>query len=147
MHHQFAVVDSRPRRGRGLWRGVFLSIQVGFAVLLAASACAPKATLPELYPVRGKAVYEGGEPLRGGSVSFQPLDHPEVSTAGAIGPDGTFSLSSFKAGIRLPGATVGPHRVVVYFANPSTPTHPFATPFIVEAKDNEFTLTVPRKRS
>jgi hypothetical protein len=137
---------SGPYRRRRSCRSLLLSVQVGLAVLLAASACAPKPTLPQLYPVRGRAVYEGGSPVRGGSVSFQSLDHPEVSTSGAIGPDGTFSLSSFKAGIRSSGATVGPHQVVIYFADPSTPTHSFAAPFVVEAKDNECTLTVPKRR-
>jgi hypothetical protein len=145
-HHRTLLV-SRRRRGRTLHGGLLLSARVGLAALLAASACAPKATLPQLYPVHGRAVYEGGTPVRGGSVSFQSLDHPEVSTAGPIGPNGTFTLSSFKAGVRSPGATVGPHQVVIYFADPSTPTHSLPTPLVVEAKDNEFTLTVPKSRS
>jgi hypothetical protein len=114
-------------------------------VLIAASACSKKATLPDLYPVRGKVVLEGGRPIRGGIVTFDPQNDPAVSTSSAIGSDGTFLLYSFKAGIRAPGATAGPHRVVVNFSDSNIPAFEFPTPFVVKPGDNEFTLTIPKR--
>ena len=119
-------------------------------VLLWASGCSSKKpTLPETYPVRGKVVFQGGQPVPGGNVLFQPQNDTTVSTAGVIGPDGTFTLYSFKAGVRAAGAIAGPHRRDRYFPVDDHQRHLFptiASPelFTVKAGENEFTLTVPK---
>ena len=130
-------------KNRNRWTEALAAL-VGL-VLFAPSGCSTKATLPEVYPVRGKVVFEGGQPVAGGSVTFQPQDDSAVSTSGVIGPDGTFSLFSFKAGVRAAGATAGPHRVIVYFAIATVPAFEFPDPFVVKPGENDFTLTIPKK--
>jgi hypothetical protein len=139
---QLAIVEiGRSRRCR---RRVGLPALLAGLTLLAASGCQKAATLPEIYPVRGKVVFEGGQPLPGGIVTFQSQNEPAVSTSGVIGPDGTFLLHSFKAGIRAPGAVAGPHRVVVNFSSSSVSQFEYPEPLVVKPGDNEFTLTIPK---
>jgi hypothetical protein len=116
-------------------------------------------------------VFQGGEPVRGGTVWFQPQNDPHVTTSGEIKPDGTFTLYSSRAGGHSPGAITGPHRVTVVFAlegrsrsmptphllppSGSSGTAPMPTTkirqtqtvmlpdtYTVEPGDNDFTLTV-----
>jgi hypothetical protein len=131
-------------RSRSALRPIALLAAITGLLLVAASGCKKPATLPPLHRVHGKVVFEGGQPLRGGAVRFQPLNEPAVSTSGTIGPDGTFVLESYKARIRLPGATAGPHRVIVDFGSATMPGYEFPNTFEVKAGDNEFTLTVPK---
>lgn len=58
-------------------------------------------------PVRGKVSYKG-RPLAQGTVKFEP--DSGRGAEGDIRPDGTFELSTFKAG---DGAVEGTHRVAV----------------------------------
>jgi hypothetical protein len=90
---------------------------IGLAVLtLAGCGGAPK-----MMPVTGKVVYNG-QPLRFGSVTFQP---PSGQPArGEIQPNGTFKLSTFRPN---DGAVVGTHkvRITCYESqNPSTVKSP-----------------------
>lgn len=62
---------------------------------------------PEIVPVSGKVTYNG-QPLKFGSVTFQPQKGQPAR--GEIQSDGTFTLSTFKPG---DGAVVGPHKVRV----------------------------------
>lgn len=74
---------------------------------------------PAMAPVSGKVVYKG-EPLKHGNVLFQPSAGPPAK--GEIGPDGSFTLSTFK---KNDGAIVGTHRVQVICAAPPTkPVNP-----------------------
>ena len=57
-------------------------------------------------PVKGSVLFKG-KPLAGGSIRFEPVDGGREA-AGAIGPDGSFSLSTFQ---NHDGAVVGLHRV------------------------------------
>ena len=105
--------------------------------------------MPETYPVHGKVVFEGGQPVPAGTVTFQPQNNRTVSTSGVIGADGTFTLCSFKAGVRAPGAIAGPQRVTVtsldkQMTSESFPPVIFPSPYTVQPGNNEFTLTVPR---
>ncbi|MGD0039728.1 MAG: hypothetical protein ABSE84_04780 [Isosphaeraceae bacterium] len=58
-------------------------------------------------PVKGKVTYKG-KPLTRGEILFEPDSGREAN--GNIQPDGTFELSTFKAG---DGAIPGKHRVAV----------------------------------
>jgi hypothetical protein len=63
------------------------------------------------YPVVGKVVFKDGTPLPGGLVVFSPLDPGNhVGARGYIKPDGTFELSSEKAG---DGSLEGRYQVLV----------------------------------
>jgi hypothetical protein len=127
-------------------------------VLLSALGCSKKPTLPETFPVRGKAVFPDGQPVPGGAIRFESQSDATVVANGEIGRDGTFTVSTFKVGVRAPGAIAGPHRVIVIFSDelsaaiPSRPGIPaggalsvvLPKPFTIQPKDNEFTLTVPK---
>ncbi len=75
----------------------------GLVMLCAAAGCG-SGRLPTA-PVEGKVLYNG-EPLRFGSVMFQPDSGPIAR--GAINSDGTFELSTYTRG---DGAVIGKHRV------------------------------------
>ena len=62
---------------------------------------------PKLAAVRGTVTYKG-KPVPSGTVSFIPANGPAAT--GKINPDGTYTLTTFKAG---DGAVLGHHKVVV----------------------------------
>jgi hypothetical protein len=133
------------------------SLAVVAAAILLACACSKKPTLPETYPVQGKLVFPDGQPVPGGVVKFNSQRDTTVIATGEIGRDGTFTLSTFKVGVRSAGAIEGPHRVTVIF--PDDFGGPARTggapaggalsvvlpkPHTIQPQDNEFTLTVPK---
>ena len=97
-------------------------------VLCLAAGCSKRSTLPETYPVRGKVVFQGGQPVRGGSVQFRSQNDARVSATGEIHPDGTFTLYSFGAGGHSTGAIAGPHRVTVTAVLEGRPPRVIASP-------------------
>jgi hypothetical protein len=135
-----------------------LGIVVVAMVLLSAVGCTKRPTLPETYPVHGKAVFPGGEPVPGGVIKFESQSDGAVVANGEIGGDGTFTVSTFKVGVRAPGAIAGPHRVIVIFSDdfsggiPSRPGIPSGGALSVvlpdlctiQPEDNKLTLTVPK---
>jgi hypothetical protein len=63
------------------------------------------------YPVRGTVTLEDGTPVTAGMVSFETKDAEKPVTArGEIKPDGSYELSTYKAG---DGALPGVYRVAV----------------------------------
>ena len=87
-------------------RSAFLAV-----MLLGLVGCGGDATAPNLsatLPVRGTVAYKG-KPMTGGTIKFEPEDTGREAHS-AIGPDGTFVLSTFKEG---DGAIAGLHRVAV----------------------------------
>lgn len=77
---------------------------VGLALALTSGGCRRG---PEIVSVSGKVTFNG-QPLKFGSVTFQPQKGQPAR--GEIQSDGTFTLSTFKPG---DGAVVGPHKVRV----------------------------------
>jgi len=83
------------------------------AVLLA-PGCGP--SLPETVPVRGKVTWRG-KPLGDGTVVFQPQPGkiaeglPVRPATGHLRPDGTFELTTFRAG---DGAVPGVYGVAIH---------------------------------
>jgi hypothetical protein len=87
-------------------RMALVSFRLATVLLIACAGCgAPADVNSHLIPVKGKVTYKG-KALTNGSVSFEPdagrQAHAEIQ------PDGTFELSTFKAG---DGAVAGTHRV------------------------------------
>ena len=65
----------------------------------------------QLYPVKGKVMFEGKPMLGGGSITFMPQGTDKLREAGAeIKEDGTFELTTAKPG---DGAIAGDYRVVI----------------------------------
>lgn len=109
-----------------------------------------------IYPVHGKIVDADGQPmtdLKGGAVEFDGGDS-KTSANAAIGEDGSFQLSTSRAG---DGAHVGKHRVAITrrYLGPENPVPAIIEPryekfetsgleVTVEPKDNEVKLTVQR---
>jgi len=64
-----------------------------------------------VYPVQGKVVASDGAPLTAGWVSTRPVESTtKASARGAIGPDGTFKLTTFESD---DGAVLGRHQVLI----------------------------------
>lgn len=61
------------------------------------------------YPVEGIVTLEDGTPLQTGTVEFNSLEH-DLTASGSIQSDGTFRLTTYKAG---DGAVSGDHDAVV----------------------------------
>ncbi len=125
------------------------------AALLLVAGCKSDKPLPKTYPVRGKVVHADGSPLTGGLVQFKPQGKPDVTTSGAIGADGTFTLNSFIDNRKVDGATEGPHTVTVLppqgdrGAGRSLSIQPIDLPDTFTIKpdgDNTFTITLPKGR-
>lgn len=76
---------------------------LGLLILLA-SGCRRG---PAMAPASGKVTYNG-QPLKFGSVTFQPSSGQPAR--GEIQSDGTFSLSTYKLN---DGAAIGPHKVKI----------------------------------
>lgn len=90
---------------------------------------------PTLVPVEGKVLFNG-EPLKFGSVMFQPPSGQPAT--GQIQPDGTFSLETRGVG---PGAVVGTHRVRITCYESQNPE-------ALSSSDNETTVgesLIPKK--
>src|SRR5262245_3303776 len=90
------VRTPRARRGHKALNGVLITLAWG---------CGGGPTLGR---VTGKVTY-AGKPVTQGRIWF----YPEAGRAalGEIGPDGTYTLTTFKPN---DGALVGPHRVAVH---------------------------------
>ena len=144
-------------RPHGKWTG-FAAALAGL-VLLAALGCSRKPTLPETYPVRGKAVFSDGQPVPGGAIKFESQSDATVVANGQINRDGTFTLRTFKVGIHAPGAIAGPHRITVIFPDGfaggsrarvggmtagGAPSVVLPDPCTIQPRDNELTLTIPK---
>jgi hypothetical protein len=67
---------------------------------------------PEVYPVRGKVVYQDGTPMSEGMVEFEALEgeFSGRNARGLIQDDGTFVLTTQKPG---DGAVAGQHRAII----------------------------------
>jgi len=78
--------------------------------------------LPKTIPVSGSVRYQG-EPLTDGTVVFHPHEIPEGlprrTAHGRLQPDGTFTLTTFRAG---DGAVPGTYRVTIhsYLSEPAS---------------------------
>jgi hypothetical protein len=130
------TMDYRP-----YWTSL-LAVLAGLVLLAAAGCSKEKPTLPETYPVHGKVVFQDGQPVAGGSITFESETDKTVSTVGTIDPDGTFTLRSFKVGVRSPGAIAGPHRVTIVDAAATIRAVPGV--YVVKPGENVFTLTIPK---
>jgi hypothetical protein len=88
------------------------------APVLGATGCSAS-KLPKTYPAVG-TVYEGGQPLKGGSIQFLATGRPEVGVIGEIKSDGTFELRTIKDNEQAKGAPEGEYHVTI---RPALPPH------------------------
>lgn len=71
---------------------------------------------PKTYPSKGKVVFKGGKPVKGGVVELESVKDPTMRAIGDIEEDGTFKLIAFKDGTERQGAVEGEYKVFVEFA-------------------------------
>jgi hypothetical protein len=134
-----------------------LVIVVGLFLVAGACGCARR----DLYPVRGKVVFDNDgpiDPLVGGLVIFEPPDpNMKVSARGEIQPDGSFRLGTFR---ERDGAPPGEYRVLVVPPTPPSQAKETPAPVVIHPRfhnleetplrqtvrpeANEFTLTVAK---
>jgi len=84
-----------------------------FTVLLIAGCGSGR---PTTVPVRGKVTFDG-KPVPTGRITFYPAEGR--SATGAIGPDGSYTLTTFEPG---DGALPGKHRVTIRAVQQSSAT-------------------------
>jgi hypothetical protein len=103
------VLSSRNIVMIGFFRGFSAA---GLISLLVIAGCVGTSNEPmfsgKTIPVKGTVTYKG-KPLKRGVVRFEPDAGREAE--GTIGPDGTFTLTTFQPG---DGAIPGAHRVAVF---------------------------------
>lgn len=126
------------------------SVLALFVVILA-SGCStePPVNLPATFPVVGKVLFADGQPLPGGAVQFQSTTDTKTTALGEIAADGSFTLTLYEEGQKLPGTIVGPHRVTVIPPMDDSQTAvplELPEPFTVEPRENEFTITLGSHR-
>src|SRR5262245_5557354 len=68
---------------------------------------------PKTYEVSGKVTLKGGAALAGGTVRLEPKEASDLSVNGEISPDGSFTLTTYAGGAKLPGAPEGSYTVSV----------------------------------
>jgi hypothetical protein len=73
------------------------------------------------YEVKGRVLLASGQPLSVGRIYFVPRSEPALAALGEIGPDGSFTLATYKPG---DGAVPGDYRVRIE----PTPANPRALP-------------------
>src|SRR6476659_5280430 len=87
---------------------------ITLSTLLVVTGCGPKSmpAIDKQYPVRGKIVFAGGQPLQGGQVFFYPVGETTAKTPafGFPGRDGSFQLTAFKLN---DGRAPGTYKVVI----------------------------------
>ena len=131
----------RPVAGR---RSAGVLLALSFCLI---AGCPSAKKMPAMYPVEGKVAYKGGQPMTGGSISFQSQTDSTLATSGEIQPDGSFTLWTFADKERVKGAPPGKYNVTVVPAMGSDHSiQPIAVakPFEVEAKENRFAIALDK---
>jgi hypothetical protein len=98
---------------------------------------------PKTFSVTGTVFWRKGEPVRGGTIEFQPTTGAQRNSTAEIGDDGTFTLRTLHSGQKLPGAQPGPHRVTVIPASKEQTAQPILVPetYTIKADgNNEFVI-------
>jgi hypothetical protein len=138
-----------------MWhRRAFLGV-IG-AVFVA--GCGPKFNTtppPKVYPVKGKVLLAGGEPVSGGIITFHPKNRLGHEASGEIGRDGSFQLTTIvKDDGALPGSytvSVNPYfkdgRVTTVPASPVPPKfgEPETSGLTVEVEEQDNYLKIELK--
>jgi hypothetical protein len=101
------VKDARERSRAGRGRVLAGLLAVGLAGCRDGSEFGP---VVPVYEVRGKVMLAGKKPLTSGRVYFVPTQEPFLTPSGAVGPDGTFRLTTARSG---EGAPPGSYKVRV----------------------------------
>jgi hypothetical protein len=100
---------------------------------------------PKTYPVKGKVVFKGGEPVTDGRIQFQSTTEPPFKALGDIGEEGSFALTTYLGRKKVSGAPAGAYHVVVELERPA---EVFTLPnaYTVESRPNDFTIVIERQR-
>jgi hypothetical protein len=95
------------------------------------------------YPVKGKVVFKGGQPVTDGRIQFQSTTDPQMKGLGDIDKDGSFSLTTYVEAKTASGAPAGTYHVVVELERP---TRVVALPsaYTVEPGENDFTIVIEK---
>jgi hypothetical protein len=120
-------------------------------VWLVATGCGGSGGIaaPKTYPVRGKVVYKGDQPLSGGVIQFQSKSDPSLTRMGDIESDGTFSLATLFQNERLEGTPEGQYHVTVIprmSDNKPVPIYQLPGVHTVKAEDNYFTIELDKTK-
>jgi hypothetical protein len=101
--------------------------------------------MPRTYPVKGKVVFKGGQPVTDGRIQFQATTDPQVKALGDIANDGSFSLTTYVEAKNAKGAPAGTYHVVVELERP-TKVVALPSAYTVEPGENDFTIVIEKSR-
>jgi hypothetical protein len=143
---------SRDREGRGSLHQAPLALLICAVAFL--PGCSSGPVLPKGYPATGTVVYQGGQPLAGGSIELKSASDPLLRVVGDIKSDGKFTLKTIKDAIG-DGAPEGEYQVVVTLPRPKFDANDPASaqkrqePIVlekrykIEAKSNTLMIELP----
>jgi hypothetical protein len=120
--------------------------------LLLLLGCKGGNPMPATVPVKGKVVDAKGGPVTGGKVQFEPKQGlANAMVVSEIGPDGSFSLKTFRTKDQADGAPPGDYVVVVSrkIVDGNNPPPPVTLPGVVTvpaAGNSDLTLKLPAGR-
>jgi hypothetical protein len=124
------------------------------ALSLGAAGCSRGPALPKGYPATGTVVYQGGQPMKGGTIQFNNATDPLLRVVGQVDGNGAFRLRTIKDA-EGDGAPEGEYEVVIH---PLPPAHKpgdkvaahkmpdritLEETYNVEAKENTFKIVLP----
>jgi hypothetical protein len=105
------------------------------------AGCGPKipSNLGPIVPVQGKVTLDG-QPLKGGNVTFHPLDHDEKlgTPLGVIDLEGNYSMVSYDR----KGAPVGKYRVTIDTGGEDKAQDRLVDPIYADRQNSPLTITV-----
>lgn len=104
--------ERASRRKRWAVRPLVTGLLLLAATAFLAAGCSNKETRKPVFPVHGRVLFDG-KPTPHALVLFHPLgteDKDAVRPRGQVGPDGTFTLTTYESG---DGAPAGDYRVTV----------------------------------
>jgi len=130
-----------------MWRA--FALVAGVLLLVGCAGGKKSSDLPTTHPVKGKVLDAKGNPLKGGTVRFDPDKAGDLTVIGVIGTDGSYTVKTFRDKNEMVGAPEGEYQVTVAFplGEGNAPPPPVALPkkFKVEAKENTLDIDLSKK--
>jgi hypothetical protein len=81
---------------------------------LSVTGCSAPPAVPKTYPVKGRVVYDSGQPVTAGLIEFRSESDASLTCRSAIEIDGSFTLRTLtESNQSLDGAVAGAHTVIV----------------------------------
>jgi hypothetical protein len=127
-------------------RNLLHAAGIATAAMIGMASCKERPDIGvKTVPIQGKITFtKGGEVKtlfdRQALVAFDSVDQPGMRAIGEIQEDGTFSVSTVKDGVSVPGAVEGTHRVRLDLDDSAAR---FVAPQFLDFQKSGITIKVP----